>query len=74
MAACGRLLSRRVKIAVSPEMGDYYAKVFERYDFRERMRKFFETYDLLLSPTLPLAAFSAGTNVPPTLSDRTIVS
>ncbi|MCP4379844.1 MAG: amidase [Hyphomicrobiales bacterium] len=63
-----------LKVAVAQEMGDYYGKVFERYAFRETMRQLFETYDLLVSPTLPTPAFAAGTNVPPGLPDRTIVS
>ena len=60
--------------ALDQELGDYYAKVFERYDFREKMRTFFEDYDLLLTPTLPVAAFDVGLDVPPELPDRNIVS
>lgn len=60
--------------AVAQEMQSYYASVFERYAFREKMREFFERYDLLLSPTLPTAGVPAGENTPPSLSDRTIVS
>lgn len=41
-----------LKVAISQEMGDYYAKVFERYAFRERMRELFSQYDLLVSPTV----------------------
>lgn len=63
-----------LKVAISQEMGDYYAKVFDRYAFRETMRELFEQYDLLVSPTLPVTAFKAGTNVPEELPDRTIVS
>lgn len=43
-----------LKVAISQEMGDYYAKVFERYAFRERMRELFSQYDLLVSPTVPV--------------------
>ena len=60
--------------ALDRDIGDYYAKVFLRYEFRERMRVFFEDYDLLLTPTLPVAAFDVGRNLPPELPDRNIVS
>ncbi|MEM8854266.1 MAG: amidase family protein [Pseudomonadota bacterium] len=60
--------------AINQEMGDYYATVFERYQFRDQMRRFFERYDLLISPTVPVAAFPVGQNMPESLSDRSIVS
>ena len=60
--------------ALDQDIGDYYAKVFLRYDFREKMRAFFEDYDLLLTPTLPVPAFDVQCNVPPELPDRNIVS
>lgn len=63
-----------LKIAIHQEMKDYYEKVFARYAFREKMRQFFETYDLLLTPTLPVAAFGAGQNVPLGYDDKNIVS
>jgi Asp-tRNA(Asn)/Glu-tRNA(Gln) amidotransferase A subunit family amidase len=52
----------------------YYSTVFARYGLREKVRRFFELYDLLLTPTLPVSAFEAGVNVPPELPDRNIVS
>ena len=63
-----------MKNAIEQEMGDYYGKVFKRYDFREHMRQFFESFDLLISPTVPVTAFEVGKNVPDALSDRTLVS
>lgn len=63
-----------LNMAISQEMGAYYQTVFERYAFREKMRAFFADYDLLISPTLPVAAFPVGENVPASLPDRTIVS
>lgn len=60
--------------AVSQSMGDYYKSVFERYAFREKMRVFFEDYDLLITPTVPTEAFDVGLNQPPSLSHRSIVS
>jgi len=35
---------------------------------------FLEPYDLLITPTLPVADLAAGVNVPPDLTDRNIVS
>ena len=43
----------------------YYESVFRRYTLRDRMRKLFEKYDLLLSPTTPVAAFDILRNAPP---------
>jgi aspartyl-tRNA(Asn)/glutamyl-tRNA(Gln) amidotransferase subunit A len=60
--------------ALSQEMRDYYEKVFERYLFREKVRTFFETYDLLLSPVLPVSSLDAGKNIPDHLTDRNLVS
>lgn len=63
-----------LKSALDQKLDDYYGKVFARYELREKMRRFFTEYDLLVSPTLPVAAFDAGVDVPPELPDRNIVS
>ncbi len=55
-------------------MEDFFVQVFARYAFRETMRQFFERYDLLLSPTLPCAAFDVGCDTPPGREARNIVS
>ena len=60
--------------ALEATVADYYEKVFARYGLREQIRRFFERYDLLLTPTLPVPAFGAGVNVPPELPDRNVVS
>jgi aspartyl-tRNA(Asn)/glutamyl-tRNA(Gln) amidotransferase subunit A len=60
--------------ALRQDLRSYYTKVFERYALRERMRQLFERYDLLLSPTLPVAALEVGQNVPADLDDRNLVS
>jgi Asp-tRNA(Asn)/Glu-tRNA(Gln) amidotransferase A subunit family amidase len=60
--------------ALDQTIKDYYSSVFARYDLREGIRTFFESYDLLLTPTLPTAAFDVNLNVPPSLPDRTLVS
>ena len=60
--------------ALAQDMQGYYEKVFARYAFRETMRAFFQRYDLLVTPTLPVAAFDVGQDVPPGYEDRNIVS
>jgi aspartyl-tRNA(Asn)/glutamyl-tRNA(Gln) amidotransferase subunit A len=60
--------------ALGQDMRDYYEKVFERYALRDKVRMFFETYDLLLSPVLPVTSLDAGKNIPEPLQDRNLVS
>ncbi len=60
--------------ALRQEMRDYYESVFARYALRERLRLFFEQYDLLLSPVLPVAALAAGENSPAHLQDLGLVT
>ncbi|MGP4047465.1 amidase [Streptomyces sp. 2A115] len=43
---------------------DYLAAVDVRMDLGRRMGRFHDTYDLLVTPTLPLTAFEAGVEVP----------
>ncbi len=43
---------------------DYLSAVQERGELGARMRRFHERFDLLLTPTLPLAAFAAGAERP----------
>jgi len=58
----------------SQSVEKYFLKYFQRFDLREHFRKFLEPYDLLITPTLPVADLAAGVNVPPELTDRNIVS
>ncbi|MDQ2075628.1 amidase [Marinimicrobium sp. ABcell2] len=46
-------------------MLDYLGALNEARMLRERMANFFNKYDLLLTPTLPLTAFKTGREVPP---------
>ena len=55
-------------------MVEYFGQLFARYEFREKMRQLFDRYDLLLSPTLPCAAFDVGHDTPPGQGARNIVS
>ncbi|MBM7785133.1 amidase [Tenggerimyces flavus] len=43
---------------------DYLAATKERTDLGERMGRFHQTHDLLLTPTLPITAFEAGRESP----------
>ncbi len=61
-------------VALAQEMRAYYESVFARYALRDRMVAFFTTYDVLLSPTLPISSLEAGRNIPEGLDDRSLVS
>jgi aspartyl-tRNA(Asn)/glutamyl-tRNA(Gln) amidotransferase subunit A len=60
--------------ALSQDMRDYYTKVFARYALRDTLRTFFEKYDLLISPVIPVSSLDAGKNIPDALTDRNLVS
>jgi aspartyl-tRNA(Asn)/glutamyl-tRNA(Gln) amidotransferase subunit A len=49
---------------------DYLAAVQQRGQLGVRMNRFHEKYDLLLTPTLPLAAFAAGREVADVLREK----
>lgn len=63
-----------LRAAVALDMRAYYESVFRRYAFRETVRTLMQPFDLLVTPTLPVAAIDAGIDVPPSQADRTIVS
>jgi aspartyl-tRNA(Asn)/glutamyl-tRNA(Gln) amidotransferase subunit A len=60
--------------ALAQDMRDYYEKVFKRYGLRDRIHTFFDKYDLLLSPTLPVSSLAVGKDIPEHLPDRNLVS
>ena len=60
--------------ALAQDMRDYYSKVFGRYALRETLRDFFERYDLLISPVLPVTSLDVGKNIPDALTDGNLVS
>lgn len=60
--------------ALGQEMRDYYAKVFERYALRDKVRTFFERFDILLSPVLPVSSLDVARSIPQHLGDRNLVS
>ena len=63
-----------LEAALRQDMRSYYEKVFERYAFRDKVRAFFEKYDLLMSPVLPVTSLDVGKNIPDHLTDRNLVS
>jgi aspartyl-tRNA(Asn)/glutamyl-tRNA(Gln) amidotransferase subunit A len=63
-----------LEAALAQDMRSYYETVFRRYALRDEMRRFFERYDLLLSPTLPISSLEAGRDIPAELSDRSLVT
>ena len=60
--------------ALEQKIEEYWTQVFNRYRFREDMRRFMEKYDLLVSPVLPVPAIDVGLNVPPRMPDANVVS
>ena len=65
-------VARMLDPALDQPLEDYYAKVFRRYEFRERMRSKFESIDLLLTPSTPCTAFAADADAPPWSADNII--
>jgi len=63
-----------VERALAMPIDAYHRAVAGRYALRERVRQFFDRYDLLLSPTLPVAGVAAGIAIPPGFEDRNIVT
>ncbi len=67
-------VSEILQQALSQQMADYYAKVFERYVLRDSLRRFFDRYDLLISPVLPVTSLEVGRDIPEGLANRNLVS
>lgn len=59
-------------VALDQGMNSYYRTVFDRYEFRERVRRTFDGFDLLVSPTLPIAACDVGVDIPKGLEGRNL--
>ena len=63
-----------VEQALTMDAEAYGRAVQMRYVFREKVRKFFGEYDLLVSPTLPVAGVDVGVSIPPRFADRNLVT
>ncbi|HWV25606.1 MAG TPA: amidase family protein, partial [Aeromicrobium sp.] len=57
-------LRRTAAIGATFSAADYLDATAVRMDLGLRMGRFHQNYDLLLTPTLPLPAFTAGQDVP----------
>jgi aspartyl-tRNA(Asn)/glutamyl-tRNA(Gln) amidotransferase subunit A len=60
--------------ALTMDAETYGRAVQMRYAFRESTRRFFDDYDLLLSPTLPVAGVDVGVSIPPRFANRNLVT
>lgn len=58
-------LRRSVERASGISTADYLDATAKRVDLGTRMGRFHQTYDLLLTPTLPITAFPKGRDAPP---------
>ncbi len=63
-----------VERALAQPASAYHRAQRGRYAFRERVRAFFESFDLLLSPTLPVAGVDTGVSVPQGIVGRNLVT
>jgi aspartyl-tRNA(Asn)/glutamyl-tRNA(Gln) amidotransferase subunit A len=63
-----------IATALRQDLRHYYEKVFERYALRDKLREFFDRFDILLSPVLPVSSLDTGKNVPDGHADRNAVS
>jgi len=61
-----------LEAAGGQSFSSYYENVFARYAFREKVSALFESFDLLLSPTVPIAACDVGVDVPPQFGGRSL--
>jgi aspartyl-tRNA(Asn)/glutamyl-tRNA(Gln) amidotransferase subunit A len=60
--------------ALNQTLRQYYSSVFERFAFRENMRLLFDSFDLLLTPTVPVKPFDVGVDIPTQFPDRNLCS
>ncbi|HWP45613.1 MAG TPA: amidase [Candidatus Limnocylindrales bacterium] len=51
---------------------DYVQATFKRVEFWQKVRKFFEKYDLLLTPSVAVPPFQIGINSPPEIAGEKI--
>ena len=66
------LLVTWTKIGMTISAEDYVRAQIRRNELRDKVRRFFEKYDLLLTPTLPVTAFRAGVSAEAGLKDSVV--
>lgn len=67
-------VAKDLSTSLNRSLADFCSTLLERYNFRDKVRLFFERYDLLASPTVPVTAFDVGLDLPPDIKDRGIVN
>ena len=55
-------------------VADQVGHTFHRYALRERLHRFFETFDLLMTPAVVVPPFDVGRDQPPQMPDASIIS
>lgn len=69
-----RGVMEKLHYAMHTSLLAYHRNSARRACFREQNRRFFQSFDLLVTPTLPVAAFDIGLDVPLQLPDRDLMS
>lgn len=66
------LLVSWTRMGLQLSAADFVRAQIRRHELRDKIRKFFENYDLLLTPTLPVVAFKAGVSAQEGLKDSPV--
>ena len=66
------LLVSWIRIGLTISAADFVQAQIRRSELRDKLRRFFERYDLLITPTLPIAAFQAGVSAQEGLKDSPV--
>ena len=66
------LLVTWTRMGLQLSAADFVRAQIQRHELRDKVRKFFENYDLLLTPTLPIVAFKAGVSAQEGLKDSPV--
>jgi aspartyl-tRNA(Asn)/glutamyl-tRNA(Gln) amidotransferase subunit A len=66
------LLVSWTRMGLQLSAADFVRAQIKRHELRDKVRKFFKNYDLLLTPTLPVVAFKAGVSAQEGLKDSPV--
>jgi len=66
------LLVKWIKVGLKISAADFVRAQIRRNELRDKVRRFFERYDLLLTPSLPVVAFKAGVSAQEGLKDSPV--
>jgi Asp-tRNA(Asn)/Glu-tRNA(Gln) amidotransferase A subunit family amidase len=67
-------LAQALDVAYSQTLEGYLHAQLKRYELRDKLRRFFDDYDLLLTPQVPVAAFDVGIDIPAGFPGRNFCS